>query len=92
MMTWNQQMKKSNSLPEPVKKKERVQKVLANLGVGSRRSIEELIRQSKITINQKTAELGQLIYGDEVIHINGRRIHIKKKDVFETRLIIYHKP
>ena len=92
MMTWNQQMKKSNSLPEPVKKKERVQKVLANLGVGSRRSIEELIRQSKITINQKTAELGQLIYGDEVIHINGRRIHIKKKDVFQTRLIIYHKP
>ena len=55
-------MKKSSSLPEPVKKKERVQKVLANLGVGSRRSIEELIRQSKITINQKTAELGQLIY------------------------------
>ena len=79
-------MKKSSSLPEPVKKKERVQKVLANLGVGSRRSIEELIRQSKIKINQKTAELGQLIYGDEVIHINGRRIHIKKKGYFRNTL------
>ena len=43
-------MKKSSSLPEPVKKKERVQKVLANLGVGSRRSIE-VEKTEKATFN-----------------------------------------
>jgi len=80
---------KDNSfLPE----KERIQKVLANHGIGSRRSIEELIRQNKITVNKQLAELGQLISGQELIHINGKRIFLKNIQSFETRVLIYHKP
>ena len=75
------------------KKKERIQKFLANMGIGSRRSIEELIKQKKITVNQKIIELGHMILGNEVIHINGRRIYFKNTDKKrESRLIIYHKP
>ena len=46
-------MAKNSSVEESSNKKERIQKFLANMGIGSRRSIEELIRQKKITVNRK---------------------------------------
>ena len=55
------QMAKNSSVKELENKKERIQKFLANMGMGSRRSIEELIKQKKITVNQKLIDLG--IYG-----------------------------
>jgi len=52
------QMAKNSSVEELENKKERIQKFLANMGMGSRRSIEELIKQKKITVNQKPIDLG----------------------------------
>lgn len=86
------QMAKNSSVEELENKKERIQKFLANMGMGSRRSIEELIKQKKITVNQKPIDLGHMVYGNEIIHINGRRIYFKNTEKRESRLIIYHKP
>jgi 23S rRNA pseudouridine2605 synthase len=70
---------------------ERIQKVLAKLGLGSRRAIEELIKNGKIKVNNKQATLGQLIDGNEIIHVNNRRFYFNKKKDFLTRILIYHK-
>ena len=60
---------------------DRIQKVLANAGHGSRREIETLIRNGKITINGKLAILGQCIDEKDRVAINSRsvRLHFHQK-------------
>ena len=59
--------------------RERIQKVLANAGHGSRRQIESLIRDDKITINGKLAILGQQIdYKDRIV-INSHQIRLPQQ-------------
>lgn len=71
---------------------ERLQKVLANAGLGSRREIETLIREGKVTVNGQPVELGVRILGGEHITLNGRPISIKRTEAPQTRVLIYYKP
>lgn len=54
---------------------ERLQKVLAKAGVGSRRAVEELISQGRIKVNGRRAELGRRVdpQKDEV-EVDGSRV------------------
>jgi 23S rRNA pseudouridine2605 synthase len=68
---------------------ERLQKILARAGYGSRRSSEELIISGRVTVNGIKAILGQK--GDlskDKIAVDGRQI----KDIPEFRYIAYNKP
>lgn len=58
----------------PVKKTDRIQKVLANLGVGSRREIEEWIKQQRLWVNDYVAKLGDKISGKETIKLDRKII------------------
>lgn len=69
---------------------ERIHKVLAAAGLGSRRQIEGWIREGRISVDGKTATIGQLIDGDESISLDGRPVRIRSSS--RTRLIAYHKP
>ena len=71
---------------------ERIQKVLANAGHGSRREIEGLIREGKITVNGKPAELGQQIDHKDRVSINSKpiRLHLQKNT--KTKVLAYYKP
>lgn len=71
---------------------QRLQKVLANSGLGSRREIESLIREGRVTVNGKTAELGQRIKGGERITLNGRPVSVRRTHAPASRVILYHKP
>jgi 23S rRNA pseudouridine2605 synthase len=74
---------------------ERIQKVLANAGHGSRRQIESWIKAGKITVNGKPAVLGQTIGHTDRISIDSRpiRLHFPRGDKKPTpKIIAYYKP
>jgi 23S rRNA pseudouridine2605 synthase len=69
--------------------KERLQKLLARRGVSSRRGAEEMIRQGRISVNGRTAELGQLVDPDEDdIRVGGNRVSDRAPHLY----IALHKP
>ena len=49
----------------------RIQKVLAQIGIGSRREIEKAIIEKRISVNNKIAEIGQLISDEDIIIFDG---------------------
>ena len=61
--------------PEPDAPK--LQKVLAQAGVGSRRDIEDMIAQGKIEVNGEVAHIGQRILPTDAVRINGKQIQRK---------------
>ncbi|MDF1818435.1 MAG: pseudouridine synthase [Immundisolibacteraceae bacterium] len=69
---------------------ERVQKVIANSGLGSRREVEQWIREGEVSINGKLAELGQRVNNTDRIRVRGRPIATRTPA--KQRVLIYHKP
>jgi 23S rRNA pseudouridine2605 synthase len=62
---------------------ERLQKVLAAAGVGSRRACEDLIFRRRVTVNGKVAKLGDKVDASTVeIHVDGQRIITDTKLVY----------
>jgi 23S rRNA pseudouridine2605 synthase len=72
-------------------KPERLHKLLAQSGVGSRREMEELIAAGRVSVNGETAQTGQSVSPGERIKVNGRLVHLKFSNRL-PRVIIYHKP
>ena len=70
---------------------ERLQKVLARAGLGSRRQIEDWIRDGRIQVNGTTARLGQKISGRERISLDGKRVQLKAGEAANAATIAYHK-
>jgi 23S rRNA pseudouridine2605 synthase len=59
--------------------KERLQKILARAGFGSRRGCEEIIRQGRVTVNGQVAQLGQRADPDrDRIAVDGKTIQVNK--------------
>ncbi len=70
---------------------ERLQKALAHAGVGSRRSLETLIVEGRITINGKVAKLGDRVRADDRVLVDSRPVKLSV-GVDEPRVLMYHKP
>lgn len=71
---------------------EKLQKALANLGLGSRRHMERIIAEGRITVNGKVAKLGDRVKNGDEILIDDRKVRYKP-DVGKTRrVILYYKP
>ncbi|MES2141922.1 MAG: 23S rRNA pseudouridine(2605) synthase RluB [Pseudomonadota bacterium] len=71
---------------------EKLQKVLANLGLGSRREIERWIQQGRVSINTEVAKLGDRINRNAKVFIDGKPIKLQTTLPFKRRVLIYHKP
>lgn len=71
---------------------EKLQKVLAAAGLGSRRQIEGWIQEGRITVDGKGAKLGDRITTDAKVFVDGREIKLVKSHAQKTRVLIYNKP
>ena len=72
---------------------ERLQKALAAAGLGSRREIEGWIAQGRVTINGKTAKLGDRILPSDRVSVDGRAVKaLEHGGDVRRRVILYHKP
>jgi 23S rRNA pseudouridine2605 synthase len=69
----------------------RLQKLLANAGLGSRRNIEEWIRAGRVTVDGRVAELGCRASADNDIRLDGRRLQLTALPATHE-LLLYHKP
>ena len=70
---------------------ERLQKVLAQVGLGSRRTMEEWISAGRITVNGEVATLGMRVTEDDVVRADKRIVHIKTSNNNLPRVLLYHK-
>ena len=70
---------------------ERIQKVLAAAGHGSRREIERWIREGRLTVNGQPAEIGSRVSGTERFVLDGRPLRMRPTPAAH-RHIVYHKP
>jgi 23S rRNA pseudouridine2605 synthase len=69
---------------------ERLQKLLAGAGHGSRRGIEEWIRAGRITVNGRVAALGERASSADEICLDGRALDLGVTE--STEVLLYHKP
>jgi len=78
---------KSATFSEP----QRLQKVLAEVGLGSRREIEDWVIAGRISVNGLPAALGQKVGPGDRVKYNGKLIPLKFTPL-RPRLLMYHKP
>jgi 23S rRNA pseudouridine2605 synthase len=71
---------------------ERLQKLLAAAGHGSRREIEEWIRAGRLRVNGHAAELGERADPDALIELDGRRLRHLGTAAATREVLLYHKP
>jgi len=70
---------------------QKLQKVLAQAGLGSRRAMEEIIKSGKVKVNGASATLGARVTTDDLIQVGRRQIKFKVTTRL-PRVILYHKP
>lgn len=90
-------MKREPPAPQPEKLDatpaaagEKLQKVLARTGLGSRREMERWIESGRVKVNNKPAQLGDRVGDKDRITVDDRPLD--RAPARETRCILYHKP
>ncbi len=69
----------------------KLQKVLAQAGIGSRRDMEQLVAEGRITVNGEPAHVGQRISFGDQLRIDGKAIKVRIAPP-PPRVLAYHKP
>lgn len=73
-------------------KTEKLQKVLARTGMGSRREMERLIESGEVAINGQTARLGDRVSIHDRVTVHGRLVKLVAEEEVPRRVIMYSKP
>jgi 23S rRNA pseudouridine2605 synthase len=70
---------------------ERLHKVLAHAGLGSRRALEERINQGQVKVNAQVAEIGSTVVRGDRIEVDGKTFVVVPDEAL-PRVLVYHKP
>ncbi|AWB65217.1 23S rRNA pseudouridine(2605) synthase RluB [Saccharobesus litoralis] len=71
---------------------EKLQKVLARAGVGSRREMERVIAEGRVSVNGEVAQLGARVGEGDVLRVDGNQIKFSTAESIPCRVLIYNKP
>lgn len=71
---------------------ERIHKLLAAAGVGSRRQIEAWIEAGRVTVNGRPASKGQAVEARDRIAVDGRLVRLRDAEEVSHRALLYHRP
>lgn len=71
---------------------EKLHKVLARSGLGSRREMERLIQEGLVTLNGAVAQLGDRVKLTDEVTVRGRSIKLQGDADLPRRVIMYNKP
>lgn len=70
---------------------EKLQKVLARAGIGSRREMERAIEAGQVKVNDRIAKLGDRVTLQDKVFVNGQRV-VLRTELTRRRVILYNKP
>lgn len=71
---------------------EKLQKVLARCGIGSRREMEQLIAEGRVQVNGRAAVIGDRVGPDDRLQVDGRLVRQVAPEERPRRVLIYNKP
>ena len=71
---------------------ERLHKVLANAGLGSRRMLEQRIQSGEIELNGAPAEIGMSVKAGDRVAMDGKQFVVATDNRDDAEVLIYHKP
>lgn len=71
-------------------KGQKLQKVLANLGLGSRRKMEDWIEEGRVTVDGSVATLGDRVHAGQALRLDGKPLEVDAAE--QVRVLLYHKP
>lgn len=71
---------------------ERLHKVLANAGLGSRRLLEQRIQAGEISVNGTPATIGLSVKSGDRVELDGKLFVVIRDDAEQAQVLVYHKP
>ena len=71
---------------------ERLHKVLANAGLGSRRMLEQRIAGGEIKVNGNAAETGSSVRAGDRVEVDGKQFVVATDQHEHAQVLMYHKP
>lgn len=80
----------ASSTPPP--SGERLQKVMARAGLGSRRELERWISEGRVKVNGELASLGDRVVASDKIYLDDRYVKMPDRSEQEYRVVVYSKP
>ena len=69
----------------------KLQKALADIGVGSRREIDGWIAAGRVQVNGEPAQVGQRVMPGDRVRVNGKMVQLRLTPRV-PRVLLYHKP
>lgn len=79
---------KDPSQPGP----QRLQKLIATAGLGSRRAVEQWIHDGRISVNGRPAKVGDRATAADDVRLDGKPLALGSPQAMPRRMVIYHKP
>jgi 23S rRNA pseudouridine2605 synthase len=71
---------------------QRLQKLIATAGLGSRRAVEQWIKDGRMTVNGQLAKLGDRATAADDVRLDGKPLALGGAGATPRRVLIYHKP
>jgi 23S rRNA pseudouridine2605 synthase len=71
---------------------ERLHKVLANAGLGSRRMLEQRIQAGEVELNGTPAGIGASVHAGDRVVLDGKQFVVATDNRDDTEVLLYHKP